>query len=115
MKWGYIGVLTKPPSSSLQVFLGFEHDIIGYAEYDGCYKHCNDGDLSTPQVAERRPQCVVTYDDVAEHGQRHGEPHGDGMASDDKVGVEKQVDDPSVFVWVRRGRDSQAIEVDGVG
>ena len=57
---------------------------------------------------------MAADDDIAEDGQRDGQPHGRRVGGDGEVDVEQQVDHPACRVTVARVRHRDAVVIDSV-
>ena len=84
------------------------------ADDDGGDADGGDGDAGAPHAAQRHAAARVSHKDVAEDGERDGQPDGDGVHDDAEAGVGEQEADGAVIVARRGGaRAEQDVEVDG--
>ena len=107
------GVAIEPEAAVLQRDDAV-HGIVGPAEDDCRHNDGDDGDPGAPQGTDSRPDRRVTDSDVAEHGQRDGQPHGGRMCRDVETVVDEEVADPRSRVTARVVGAGIAVEVGGV-
>jgi len=74
---------------------GSIHDVVGYTEEHGDYIYKSDGKLGPLQAAQSCTEQMMTDDDVAEEGERHGEPHSHRVTGDYKVRMEQHINHPT--------------------